>query len=123
MLHTDQKVLTQNIIFLMNCLLKLIFRGLYIDHNFVKVFCLHLIRQETSLLSELPFGYKFLKFLISSFKVDKDAIEAFKDQADRYNPYFWLVKEVEFDNKISTSDMSTFISDKGLLRLQKINIE
>lgn len=63
----------------MNCMLKLIFRGLYIDHNFVKVFCLHLIRQETSLLSELPFGYKFLKFLVNSFKVDKEAIETFKD--------------------------------------------
>ncbi|CAK58855.1 unnamed protein product (macronuclear) [Paramecium tetraurelia] len=123
MLNTDQKILTQNIVFLMNCMLKLIFRGLYIDHNFVKVFCLHLIRQETSLLSELPFGYKFLKFLVNSFKVDKEAIETFKDQADRYNPYFWLVKEVEFDTRISSSDMSMFLSDKGLLRLQKINIE
>lgn len=101
----------------MNCLLKLVFRGLYIDHNFVKVLCLHLIKQETSLMSELPFGYKFLKFMISSLKVDKDAIEAFKDQADRYNPYFWLVKEVEFDNKISSSDLTQFVVDKGLLRL------
>jgi len=30
-------------------------------------------------MSELPFGYKFLKFMISSFKVDKEAIETFKD--------------------------------------------
>ena len=44
--------------------------------------------------------------MITSFKIDKDAVESFKNNADRYNPYFWMVKEIEFDSKIASSDLS-----------------
>lgn len=122
LLHTDSKILTKTLIFLMNCVIKLVIRGLYIDHNFMKVLLLHLIKQETSLMSQLPFGYRFLKYVITSFRIDKEAIEAFKNEADRYNPYFWMTREVEFDSKLSQSDLSQFVSDKGLIRLQKLRL-
>ena len=51
-------------------------------------------------MSQLPFGYRFLKYVITSFRIDKDAIETFKNEADRYNPYFWMTREVEFDSKL-----------------------
>lgn len=121
-LHTDSKILTKNLVFLMNCVIKLIFRGLYIDHNFMKVLLLHLVKQETSLMSQLPFGYRFLKYVITSFRIDKEAIEAFKNEADRYNPYFWMTREVEFDSKLGNRDLSQYFSDKGLVRLQKLRL-
>ena len=65
----------------------------------------------------MPFGYRFLKFMITSFKIDKDAVESFKNNADRYNPYFWMVKEIEFDSKIASSDLSQFVVDKSLVKL------
>jgi hypothetical protein len=58
--------------------------------------------------------------VITSFRIDKDAIEAFKNEADRYNPYFWMTREVEFDLKIGQSDLTQFVSDKGLIKLQKV---
>ena len=74
-------------------------------------------------MSLLPFGYRFLKYVITSFRIDKDAIEAFKNEADRYNPYFWMTREVEFDSKLGQSDLSQFVSDKGLIRLQKLHLD
>jgi phosphatidylinositol 4-kinase len=95
LLHTDSKVLTKTVIFLMNCITKLVFRGLLIDHNFMKVLILHLIKQETTLMSTLPFGYKFLKYVITSFRIDVDAFR------DHDNPYFWITREGEFHTKLT----------------------
>jgi hypothetical protein len=70
-LPTDVKRLGGILLQLMASLQQLMLRGHFIDHNFLKVFVQHLVKQETSYASKVNFGYRFLKYQSFAFRGDR----------------------------------------------------
>lgn len=59
---TDVKKMGGILVLMMGLLSKLILKGHFIDHNFLKVLIQQIVKQEASISSKIDFGYRFLKY-------------------------------------------------------------
>ena len=97
-LPTEVKTVGGLLVQQMMLLFRLVLRGHFINHLFLKVLVIHITKSENSLSSYLPFGYKYLKYLSISFRQEVDPVL-------EYNPSLWMINENEFDAHIENIDL------------------
>ncbi|KAL4463226.1 hypothetical protein ABPG74_007227 [Tetrahymena malaccensis] len=116
-LPTDIKKMGGTLVILMSLLQKLMLKGHFIDHNFLKVLIQHIVKQEGSISSKIDFGYRFLKYESINFRGDRNQI---LENILACNPFLWLINQEEFEQRIKSCNLNMFVVDRNLLELEKI---
>ena len=115
LIPTKKKDVLKRMITLMTATYQIILHGHCINHNYLRIRTTYLIK-ENSNTSNITFGWKYLKHLITNFKEDKEFIAK---EVLLNNSCAWFINEEFFTKKVNQTKPERILSNKYLLSIHR----